>query len=183
MQLVSVTVLLEEILGELYDAEHRLNAALPQVIERVCNPALKDAISRHYRQSSAEIERLERVAQALRCSIDGVQCRAVEGYVERLEEFFRAGGVPAVRDAALLAVLQQIQRYEISTYRSASDLAALLGLHEVARDLGETLREEENLETTLGDIATRFIYPDALQLSGEHWSGDLNRLERVSYRR
>lgn len=183
MQLVSVTVLLEELVGEVYDAEHRLMAVLPQVIERVCHPALKDAISRHYRQSSKEIERLEQVALLLKCSIDGVQACAVEGYVERLEEFFRAGGVPAVRDAALLAVLQQVQGYEVVTYRSAEGLAALLGLHQVKALLHETLKEEENLGTTLDDIAQRLIYPDALQLSSEHIAGDLSRLERVSYRR
>jgi ferritin-like metal-binding protein YciE len=183
MQLITITILLEELVGELYDAEHRLISALPQVIERVCHPALKEAITRHYRQSSQEIERLERVGRELHCSIDGVHCGAVEGFVERLEEFFRAAGVPAVRDAALLAVLQQIQRYEISTYQSAADLAQLLGLHEIHRQLLDTLREEENQASSLNDIAVRFIYPDALQVAGESWGGDMNLLERVSYRR
>ncbi|NDC37041.1 MAG: DUF892 family protein [Proteobacteria bacterium] len=183
MQLVGVTVLLEELVGESYDAEHRLKSSMPQMLERVCHPALKDLVTRGQRQRLVRLERLEHVAQLLKCSIDGVQCGAVEGCIERLEEFIRAGGVPAVRDAALLVVVQQINQYQVSTYRSACDFAALLGLHDVTFELEVVLKEEINNGVTLADIASRFIYPDALQISGEHVAGEFNQLERVSYRR
>lgn len=183
MKLVSITVLLEELLGELYDTERSLSEHLPEIISRICHPALSDILRQHYNRSNQEIERLQSCANILHCSLEGVPSPAINALLERLDGFIDMEGFPAVRDAAILAVLRQIQRYELSLYQSARELAALLGIGEIVSKLQVTWNEEEKVDETLTDIATRFVYPDALQLVGEHWQGPFNRLERVSYRR
>jgi ferritin-like metal-binding protein YciE len=183
MKLVSITVLLEELLGELYETERSLAEHLPGIINKICHPALSDIVRQHFNRSSQEIERLQSCADIMHCSLEGVPAPAINALIDRLNDFIEMDGYPAVRDAAILAVLRQIQRYELSLYQSARELAALLGIAKIVSKLQATWNEEEKVDATLSDIATRFVYPDALQLVGEHWQAPLNRLERVSYRR
>ena len=52
----SMEDLLKHELKDLYDAEHRIVEALPQMADKAHNPSLKQAFENHLRQSEKHIE-------------------------------------------------------------------------------------------------------------------------------
>jgi ferritin-like metal-binding protein YciE len=67
----------------------------------------------------------------------------------------------SVMDAALIASAQDVEHYEIASYGCLKTWADLLGKREEARLLDETLREEEETDKKLTQLAKQ-INRDAL---------------------
>ena len=67
------------------------------------------------------------------------------------------------RDAALIFAAQKAEHYEIATYGTLVQYARVLGLNDAAWLLEQTLQEEKEADSTLTDIAERFVNMRALQ--------------------
>jgi ferritin-like metal-binding protein YciE len=61
------------------------------------------------------------------------------------------------RDAALIIAAQKVEHYEIATYGGLVQLALTLGKNRVASLLDKTLKEEEETDQLLTDIAESYI--------------------------
>src|SRR5438094_802116 len=60
-------------------------------------------------------------------------------------------------DAALIAAIQRVEHYEIAGYGCAATYAELLGDHESAKLLKQTLDEEKEEDKKLTNLATSTI--------------------------
>lgn len=144
-------------LKDLYDAEHRVIEALPQMAEAAHSSALKEAFLKHLDQTKVQVARLEQIFQHLGISPERHTCDAIKGIVKEGDEVVQAKGDPDVKDAALIAAAQRVEHYEMAGYGTARTSAQRLGHHEVGDLLQQTLNEEGETDHLLTEIAEQSV--------------------------
>jgi ferritin-like metal-binding protein YciE len=167
-ELNSLEDLLVEQVRDLYDAEHRLVEALPNMADAATSSNLKTAFLQHLDQTRNHVARLEQVFNSLGVEPKRETCAAMKGLVSEGSEVIRAEGNPAVRDAALIAAAQRVEHYEMAGYGSARTFAQQLGFIEVAALLQSILDEEGAADKALTELAVRKINQDALRTGLVH---------------
>src|SRR5262249_46447369 len=74
------------------------------------------AFRTHLEETRGHVERLERVFSDLGMPMPIEQCKAMRGLVAEGDEIVLATGDPVAKDAALIAVAQRVEHYEIAGY-------------------------------------------------------------------
>jgi ferritin-like metal-binding protein YciE len=153
MGLASLKDLYLDELGTLYDAEVQTIRTLPRLCEAAYSPELREALTKHCRESRLHIERIELIfthwgeRRPLRSSA------GLAGIVQEADERLNQEATPDARDAAIIGVAQRIEHYEIAGYGSARSCALRLNRWDEARLLQETLDDEARAESRLSAIA------------------------------
>jgi ferritin-like metal-binding protein YciE len=156
-QLDSLDTLFIDQIQDLYDAEHRLVEALPLMADAAHEPGLKEAFRHHLRETQNQVNRLERIFQAMGQTAERKTCQAMKGLVAEGQEAIEAEGDPDVKDAALIAAAQRVEHYEMAGYGTARTFARRLGKDAVAKLLDETLGEEKAADQKLTNLAESTI--------------------------
>ncbi len=149
--------LFEDQIKDLYSAEVQLMKALPKMAKKASNAKLASGFEHHLKQTKTQVERLEKIAKMWEFSPKGKKCKAMEGLVEEGKEVLEEEGDEAVLDAALIAVAQRVEHYEISSYGTARAMAERLGCQETVAILQETLDEESETNELLTEISEKHI--------------------------
>ena len=149
-------------LKDLYSAEKQLLEALPKMAKKAQDPKLKQAFESHYQETEEQKARLEQVCEILGISPGRMKCKAMEGLIEEGKDMIHEDADPDVKDAGLIAEAQRIEHYEISGYGTAHHYARRLGMAEVAKLLEATLKEEQNADTKLNNLAKGYINQQAM---------------------
>ena len=144
---------------DLYDAEHRITEALPQMAEKASNPQLKRAFDNHLRETEKHIERLNSVFEHCGCEPERVKCDAMVGLIKEGSNLLSADGDPDTIDAALIGAAQKVEHYEIASYGTVRALAQQLNDTYSAELLQETLDEEKQTDQKLTEIAESAVNP------------------------
>lgn len=144
-------------LGDIYYAEKRIVAALPEMISKANSPQLKRAFESHLEETKGHVRRAEQVFEMHGAKPRSVDCPAIDGIIEEAEEV--AGDVDdkAVLDAALIAAAQAVEHYEMTRYGTLIAWAKSLGRNDCAQVLQETLSEEKTADGMLTQIAERGV--------------------------
>ena len=140
-------------LRDLYSAETQLIDALPKMAEAATSPALKKAFLAHLDETHLHAQRLEQIFSGLGEKPTGETCAAMKGLIKEGEEYVKAGGDDAVRDAGLIGAAQRVEHYEIAGYGTARALALRLSETQAAETLNTTLQEEGAADKKLTSIA------------------------------
>jgi ferritin-like metal-binding protein YciE len=127
------------------------------------NPDLKEAFTRHREETQGQVERLQRVFDALGKRARGVTCEAINGLIEEGDEVIEEFPEGSVRDAGLAACAQAIEHYEIARYGALIAWAKTAGQKEIVSLLEETLAEEQKADTLLNQLANKDINPQAFK--------------------
>jgi ferritin-like metal-binding protein YciE len=135
-------------LKDVYYAEHRITKALPKMIAKATNPALKQGFETHLAETETQIQRLDRVFAMLGLKPASVTCQAAEA-----EEVAGEVDDKSVLDAGLLAAAQAVEHYEIARYGTLVAWAKRLGHGDAAALFEQTLAEEKATDKKLSDIA------------------------------
>jgi ferritin-like metal-binding protein YciE len=159
----SLQQLLERELSGLYASERLQASQLQSLHAGATNPELRQALDRHYTETLAHAERLERVFRSMGVrpradAGDGVAATLAES--KRLLKTTRDSGV---RDAWLIAMAQRLEHMEIAGYGTARTFAATLGFVPAAQLLQQTLEEERGADETLTRLAERFVNPQLIR--------------------
>ncbi|MET4105441.1 ferritin-like domain-containing protein [Hymenobacter sp. UYP22] len=149
--------LFEMQLKDLYSAETQLVKALPLMAEKAKDGRLRAGFTKHLHETEKQVQRLERIGQALDLKLDGHTCKAMAGLIAEGQETMSERATDEVMDAALIAAAQRIEHYEISGYGTAAHYAKRLGQAEAAELLRQTLEEEQNTDTKLNDLAINYL--------------------------
>lgn len=149
----SLHALLAHELKDLYDGEHQIIDALPEMIEHADNPALKRALSDHLEETRMQVTRLEDAFNILNIQPERAACDGMKGIIKEGSHVLKGDMDPAVKDDAIIAAAQRVEHYEMAGYGSARDHAKHLGLYDVAQLLDDTLQEEGKADHTLTAIA------------------------------
>ena len=155
----SLAELFEHELRDLYDAEHRLTEALPQMAEKATNPSLKQALQHHLRETERQIERLKSIFEQIGVEPEREKCDAIVGLIKEGSHVLDAEGDANVLDAALIAAAQRTEHYEIAAYGTARAFARQLGNEYAAELLEHPLTEEKAADETLTQVAESAVNP------------------------
>jgi ferritin-like metal-binding protein YciE len=154
--------LFEMQLKDLYSAENQLVDALPLMAEKAKDGRLRAGFTKHLHETEKQIQRLEKIGEALDIDLDGHTCQAMEGLIAEGQETMSENATAEVMDAALIAAAQRIEHYEISGYGTAAHFAERLGNTEAAELLRQTLEEEQRTDTKLNDLAKNYLNQKAV---------------------
>lgn len=140
-------------LKDLYDAEHQLVDALPQMVDGASSSELKGAFKEHLTQTKNHIKRLEQVFSSIDERPAREACKGMKGLVQEGSKMLEADADNVVKDAALISAAQRVEHYEMAGYGTLRTYAYMMGHQEAARLLQETLDEEEQTDKKLTQIA------------------------------
>jgi ferritin-like metal-binding protein YciE len=153
-------------LKDLYDAEKRMVAALPDMAEAANSDDLKRGFRLHLDQTREHVSRIEEVFEQLEADPRGRKCVGMEGIIQEGKQLMRQGDSdPDVLDAALIATAQKAEHYEIASYGTVRKFAEHLGYDHLARKLSRTLDEESKINERFTSMAVGHINMKAMQVS------------------
>ncbi len=153
MKIDSLRGLFIEELKDLYSAEKQILKALPKMARAASAPRLREAFQLHLEETKGQVERLERIFEALGTKPGGKKCLAMEGLVEEGKELMKEDIDPEVLDVGLIAAAQRVEHYEIAGYGTLRAYAKTLGETEAAKLLQLTLDEEGETDQRLSCLA------------------------------
>jgi ferritin-like metal-binding protein YciE len=139
-------------LRDIYYAEKQIVKALPDMIDKASDPALKQGFQAHLGETKHHVTRLEQVFKLLGVEAKGVDCPAIDGILKEADEL--AGDTDKkVLDAALIAAAQAVEHYEMTRYGSLIAWAKQLGRADCASLLQQNLEEEKKADAKLTSLA------------------------------
>ncbi len=139
-------------LRDIYYAENQIVKALPDMIEKATDPALKQGFQAHLGETKNHVTRLEQVFKLHGVEAKGVDCPAIDGIIEEANDL--AGDTDRkVLDAALIAAAQAVEHYEMTRYGSLIAWAKQLGRSDCAHLLQQNLDEEKKADAKLTALA------------------------------
>ncbi|HYO15978.1 MAG TPA: ferritin-like domain-containing protein [Thermoanaerobaculia bacterium] len=162
MEIDSLRKLYVEELKDIYSAEKQLLQALPRMAKKTKNPELRKGFEMHVEQTRMQLERLDRIFEALGKSSRGKKCKGMEGLIEEGKEMMQEDMEPEVLDAALISAAQKVEHYEIASYGTVRTYANLLGEKDHVKLLQETLNEEGEMDKQLTRLAESQINVEAM---------------------
>jgi ferritin-like metal-binding protein YciE len=144
-------------LRDIYYAENQILKALPTMIDKATDPALKQGFEKHFKETQGQVQRLEKVFELHGVGVSGVTCPAIDGIIEEADEIAGEVADKKVLDAALIAAGQAVEHYEITRYGTLVAWAELLGRNDCAALLRQNLEEEKATDEKLTSLAERSL--------------------------
>lgn len=144
-------------LKDIYWAEKELTKAIPKMIKNATAPELIEALTGHLEETKEQVTRLEEVFYLMDEKQVAKKCEAMSGLIKEAQEIMSENEKGSIRDAAIILAGQKVEHYEIATYGTLCAFAKILGEHEVAALLEETLNEEKAADEKLSEIAESSI--------------------------
>jgi ferritin-like metal-binding protein YciE len=166
MSLESLDSLFLNELKDVYNAEKQILKALPRMAKAASANALRDAFTKHLRETEGHVRRLEQIFKSLDQAPRGKKCKGMEGLLEEGKEIMEEEGAPEVIDAALIAAAQRVEHYEMAAYGCLRTYAQLLGHEDAAELLQQTLGEEEAADEKLTELGEGGINQAAVAAGG-----------------
>jgi len=160
----NLNTLFQEELKDIYDAEKRLVRALPKMAKAASSEELKNALQEHLEVTKGQVERLERVFEAMGAKAKGKTCACMKGLIEEGEEVMKEDATEELLDAAIIGAAQRVEHYEIAAYGTVRTFAEKLGNEKVVELLQQTLDEEKEADEKLTEISEQLL--DAMGESG-----------------
>ena len=96
-------------LQDIYYAEQQITKALPKMISKVSDPALKQAFESHLAETRNQIKRVEQVFQMHGHEAKAVTCPAIDGIIQEANEILSDAKDADVLDAAAAAAAQAVE--------------------------------------------------------------------------
>jgi ferritin-like metal-binding protein YciE len=140
-------------LRDIYYAENQIVKALPDMIEKSGDPALRQGFESHLAETKGHVRRLEEVFRLQGKDPSGVDCPAIDGIIDEADDVAGEVDDPRVLDAALIAAAQAVEHYEITRYGSLIAWAKQLGRSDCAALLEQNLNEEKATDKKLTALA------------------------------
>ena len=142
-----------EQLKDVHNAEKQLVKALPKMAKAATTRALRKAFEDHLAVTKEQVTRLDSVFEEVGARPGRKKCVAMEGLVQEGQELIAEEPAPEVLDAGLIAAAQRVEHYEIAAYGTLRSYAKLLGHENAVKLLEKTLKEEEETDKLLSDLA------------------------------
>jgi ferritin-like metal-binding protein YciE len=132
-------------LADRYDSEKRLVIAMPAMIRAASCARLRKSIETHLMETESHVTKVEKVFKLFGEKPRLNKCSAILGLLaEGAEMAHDNQGLPVI-NAALVAILQKIEHYEIASYGCLHEWADLLGNQPATVLLKEILVEEKKI--------------------------------------
>jgi ferritin-like metal-binding protein YciE len=144
-------------LRDIYFAEKKILSALPKMAQAAESEELANAFKEHQQQTKEHLSRLEKIFGLIDETPRGKNCPAITGIIDEGEEIIEEYEESPALDAGLVGAAQAVEHYEIARYGTLKAWAEELGLEEAVPLLEATLREEEDTDKKLSELAEAAI--------------------------
>jgi len=150
---------------DLYGSEKLLVKSLPKLMEDTELPELRETLAQHLEEAKGQLTRLEQIFQRHGEKPAIKKPKILEGILREAEDDLSETPEPSLRDAVVVAALQQIKHFEIAAYGTLQTYAIHLGYADASRLLQTTLEEERAAEHTFANIALNHLRVEAMHHS------------------
>jgi len=140
-------------LKDIYFAEKQILWTLPKMAKAANSDKLRAAFEKHQGETEEQVERLEKIFEAMEKPPRGKTCEAIQGILDEGKEIMDEYKGSDALDAGMLAAAQAVEHYEISRYGTLKTWAQQLGMKDAVRLLDQTLQEEKKTDETLTSLA------------------------------
>jgi len=148
-------------LQDLYYAENQIIKALPDMIDKATNPALRAGFEKHLAETEGQVHRLRQVFDLLDSDPKGEKCPAIEGILKEGRELMSEIDDEDVMNVGLVAAAQAVEHYEITRYGALIAWATELGRTDCVPHLKANLAEEKATNQKLTTMSERRFNPQA----------------------
>jgi ferritin-like metal-binding protein YciE len=132
-------------LGDMYDAEQRIEQMLPNFEKESDNDQVRAALQMHLQQTRQHIQNLDQVFQILGSKPPKVTCAAIQGLKQEHDSFLKENPSPEVLTMFDVGAASKTEHYEIASYQGLIDKARLMGQQQVVQLLQQNLQQEEDM--------------------------------------
>ena len=149
-------------LEEIYDAERKFTKCSAALGIAAVSEELKTILTSNSAITEKHMGHLDAILNRLSHPAGAGNCALIACLSDKASEMMRRTETgTALRDVAVLNLVQVIQHYKIASYRNLVALATEMKHQKIATLLEECLSDEINTKTGLVEIGRRFIYPAA----------------------
>ena len=138
-------------------AEIQLKSVLPEWINKTSSLQLKTVLQRYLDFVNRHIEKLEGFYKEEEISSLSISNKIMHAFIDEAEEKFTSCTGAPVKDASLLAGIQTINHYKITTYGTAAAFSLALGMDEQAGIFHEAEVNEKQIDDRLSQLAEHEI--------------------------
>lgn len=157
-------------LQDMYSAENQILEALPKLIKAASLPDLKDALSKHLKETEDQVTRLETIFSILGIPPVEKTCEGMAGIIAEGSELLRNISKSSTLDAAIISAAQKVEHYEISSYGTLRSFAKHLDLSsEIIDLLQDTLNEEGAADKKLTTLADGSFFSTGVNQEAAEW--------------
>lgn len=157
-------------LGDIYNAEHQIVNALPQMIPQTSDKRLKDLFQEHLRQTQQQITRLDQVWNLLGQQPTQVKCDGMSGILTEGKKNMQEAQTDMLRDGLIAGGAEKVEHYEIVSYSGLIEAARMMGQNQIADLLQQNLDEEQwmaqQLEQCEPELGRKAMAAEGMQTSG-----------------
>ncbi|HZY37527.1 MAG TPA: DUF892 family protein [Mucilaginibacter sp.] len=139
--------------GKFTSAEVQLKNRLPQWIEGTGSFQLKGVLERYLEMVREHIMKLDIFCAEENFTYISLLNRIMKAFIEETEEKLALCSDIKVADACLLACVQNINHYKISTYGTAAAFAKDLGLNDAVTIFRDLEIDEKQIDHRLSQLA------------------------------
>jgi ferritin-like metal-binding protein YciE len=161
-----------EELSDMYSSEQQIVQALPKLIKASQLPDLKDALTKHLKETENQVIRIEKIYTILNVQPKEVVCEAMRGLLREADQLVQNRDKTATTDAAIISAAQKVEHYEIASYGTLKSFAKQLGLDSEVTDLiQDTIEEESAADKKLTKIAEGTLFTSGVNKEAVETSG------------
>jgi ferritin-like metal-binding protein YciE len=146
-------------LEDIYYAEKQILKALPKMIEKAADAALKQGLQSHLEETEGQVKRLEQVFESLDQSPKGTKCYGIEGLLREGDHVMGETEGEDLLNVAIISAAQAVEHYEMTRYGALIAWAKELGRTRVVPLLAANLAEEKAADAKLTVMAERRVNP------------------------
>jgi len=134
-------------------AEIQLQKSLPEWIEKTGSLQLKTVLQKYLAFVQQHIEKMEDFFKEEEINSLSLTNRVMQAFIEEANEKLNNCSDAEVRDACLLACIQAVNHFKISTYGTAAAFAKALDMEKQAAIFHEAEVNEKQIDDRLSQLA------------------------------
>jgi ferritin-like metal-binding protein YciE len=148
------------------DAETQASQALQAQLQLVRNEDLRQLLERRLQQGQQLLGVVSRGIEALGGQGAEDQNRAARGLIEQTAHAVELAQGPEMKQALLIAGVQELEHYCFSAWGTTKSLALELGQEEIADAMQGALDDGHALDRELSALAEGWVNPTAIEQAG-----------------
>lgn len=160
-EITALRTLFEDYLKCVYWSENELTPAFADMVNYISSKEIATMLTLHIATTRIHSDRIEKIFESIGIRPDAKKFEAVESLINEVDVIISQTNTGAVRDAAIIALIQHIIHCEIASYGTLKSFALTLKEENVVTLLEKSLDEEKELDQRLSVVAEAYINDEA----------------------
>lgn len=157
------------LLCDIYAVENQLVKDIPLLAKRASSEDLKEVLKTHLAETKEQVKRLDRIFKLIEREPKKVEWASdIKNLFADANAFLTENHPSDLLDAAIIAIAQRIEHFEIATYGTLRAYAKVLDYDEVDSILKETIKEESHADKLLSKLAEGGVFKSGINVKAAH---------------